>query len=158
MVFVLCKRPKLGRPQSSWCPVLPTSVLLLKNPFKGLLSFSFFVSVGIVFLYFVKDQNRLGRPQSSWCPVLLTSVPPAKKSSSRLAFLFFFYWRCYYCFCIFFIGICIVVSVLCNCLAWGIHSVRDVQVLPISTPPETSSSSSALAFSKWYWLWKVFAK
>ena len=25
----------------------------------------------------------------------------------------------------FFIGVSIVVSVLCNCLAWGIHNVRD---------------------------------
>ena len=43
-----------------------------------------------------------------------------------------------------------MVSVLCNCLAWGIYSICDVQVLPISIPPATSSSSRfAIAFSKW---------
>ena len=53
-----------------------------------------------------------------------TSVPPAKRSSSRFSF---------------FIGVGIMVSVFfllalvlwfLYCLAWGIHSVHDVQVLP----------------------------
>ena len=49
----------------------------------------------------------------------------------------------------FLLALYIVVSVLCNCLAWGIYSICDVQVLPISTPPATSSSSRfAIAFSK----------